>query len=403
MLKFRDLPTAADSLSGLSPPASWPPCQKGGFTGALQLTKLVESEWAPWWANVSSGYSANLKNLPISIRGIALALFLEHTNGWTFDFCLRFCEQHLFDTAQGIAVVPNIAHLTRRGRAIVDEILSDATAAALAGVAGYRLLGDLGRYMDKYPDMVKRRWPGDGPDYLVAKIGQPSDGFVAEYMLLEAKGVASSIPNGKPRDFYKNKAQSLNAEMQFSCNCRPILSYLYLPTTPVPTPMVAQWFNVVELSKDQDPWESNPQQARLLLQIAADQFRRIIAKSRLPMKAFFPEDISSRQRLEWRRPMEVDGQLMFISQDGQAAITVNLLAPELFFQVSLLLDSLREMNPESFPTDVSAKLMRQVRQLRGLGRRAQFPRDEVCVVSRRKFTVIARDATGFTFMRRVGR
>ena len=403
MLKFRDLPTPNDSRSGLKPPSSWPNCPKGGFTGAIQLAGLVRNDWDPWWAKVDSTYSTSLTNRQIGIRGIAFALFLEHTNGWTFDFCLRFCEENLMDTAQGISLDPKVALLTKRGRAMVDEIFAGAAAAALAALDGYCLLGDLGRYMNNHPDMVKRRWPGNGPDYIVAKIGKPADGFVAEFMLLESKGVASLIPNSKPRDFDKNKAQSLNAEMQFICNCRPILSYLYLPITPVPTPMVAQWFNVVEQQKDRDLFESAPQQARLLLQIALDQFRRIIAKLRLPLENLLSKVNIRRQALEWRRPMEVDGQFLFISRDWRAAIAISPLATDLFFRVSKLLDNLRGMNPANFPPEVSAKLKHQVRQLQKLAPHEQFPLDEVWVVSRRKFAVIARDVTGFTFMHHVGR
>ena len=46
-------------------------------------------------------------------------------------------------------------------------------------------------------------------------MGKPSDGWVAQYMFLEAKGIASALPAKAPPDFFKHKTQSLNAELLF--------------------------------------------------------------------------------------------------------------------------------------------------------------------------------------------
>ena len=138
MLKFRALPGLADSTSGKPPPTTWPPPfpPHTFFSSARDVETAVTADWAPWWADVKPSYQTVLEKRHIGIRGIAHALHLEFTNGWSFDFCLRFCEENLINTPQGITALPTVAMLTTRGRALVDEMIGSAVAIALAGNDG---------------------------------------------------------------------------------------------------------------------------------------------------------------------------------------------------------------------------------------------------------------------------
>jgi hypothetical protein len=401
MLSFRNLPEAADSALGIPPPNTWPTLSSTVTSHSLielDVHLAVTNEWQAWWNHVGANYATARKSRPLGIRSIAHALHLEFTNGWSFEFCLRFCEENLIETAQGISAAPNVNSLTVRGRAMVDETIGSAIAIALAGADGYRFLGDLGRYVTKYPGMVKRRWKGNGPDHLVAKSGTLSDGLVAQYMFLEAKGVAGSIPAKAPRNFYAHKTQSLNAEFEFGCVYKPVLAYAYLPVAIPPEPMVAQWFNA--RAPQEEKVESKPLQAILLLRVASDQFRRIALKAQLP---YPPVPIGSIR-------LDNDGRLWQISSDGFHAVTVELRALRFFADLDARLnvfqkayDAARNVEAtegELVMWDGENQLMNMVEDLRDLS----LPADRVdrvfLSIDQAPFTVIAQDATGFEFLRR---
>ncbi|SPV11883.1 Uncharacterised protein [Burkholderia cepacia] len=377
MINFRPLPTPADTYSNIPVPTTWP---QGLYDKALALDQ-VTAAWDPWWADVSPSYKAKLVTYPLSIRSIAHALHLELTNGWSFDFCLRYCEENLMDAPYGIRASPTIGKLTSRARAGVDEQIASAVTVALAAADGFRFLGDIQRYAKKYPSMVSRRWKGNGPDHIAAQFGSPANGQVANFRFLEAKGNAVEFSHAKPRDFCIFKTQSLNADLLFACQIRPILSYVYLPATA--DPLVAQWFNA---PTRQIPKESElgrfdrASQAFLLLSVARDQYVRIMRKSRRAgIKTL------------------TDGRVWIISQDGLSGVAIDREVRMVFAKIGNIIRSIRE--PADLEKNVET-LLEAVNSLQNIAKVYDDPRAEIHEFSGTRYEVIARDATGFIFLRR---
>ena len=401
MLNFREPPRSKDSTSGQPPPTAPQPVPPAtSFFKEKHVKAAIEATWRAWWATVKPTYRSNLSNRPIGIRGIAHALHLELTNGWSFDLCLRFCEGNLIETPQGVAASPSVMKLTTRGRAIVDEMIAGAVTIALAGHDGYYFLGDVGRLKARSQIFIDRPWAGKGPDHLVAKMGKPSDGYVAQYMFLEAKGIAGAIPAGIPSNFYAHKTQSLNAKLLYGDSHRPILSYVYLPVSTPATPLVAQWFNAPERMPEGLPPRSKHSQALLLLYIAQDQFNRLLEKSQI--HGYQVPDVL-RNPSPYRKPIRSDGRIIYPSGDGFSAIMISNRALEFFAQLDGNLDGLESAINADRPLSVQQekRLNAQVGRLRSLVRETRSSRDEFYRFSRKRFEVVARDATGITFLRRV--
>jgi hypothetical protein len=404
MLAYRDLPEATDS-NHKTLPNTWPTSYP--LAVEKDVVNAVTADWKPWWTKVKPDYSKQLKTRPIGIRSIAHALHLEFTNGWSLEFCLRFCEENLIQTSEGVSAAPTVGRLTVRGRAMVDETIASAVAIALAGADGYKFLGDLGRYTAKYPRMVSRRWKGKGPDHLVAKMGAPTDGYVAQYMFLEAKGVAGAIPTKAPRNFYAHKTQSLNADLLFGCICRPILSYVYLPVSSPPETLIAQWFNASSRPSDDLP-QSKAVQTILLLRMAASQFRRIVRKSRLPDGLI--SAVAFGEVTNWEFQRDDAGKFWFISRDGFSAIAIDEDAPAFFSVLDAELDVLQAELLAIMPIDSAndrpiqwngfSHLLKMLNRLRQLAPSKEDSNDVFESIQERRFEVIARDATGITFLRR---
>lgn len=372
MINFRPLPTPADTRNNIPVPSTWP---QGLNNHALVLAQ-VTAAWDPWWADVSPGYKAAVGSYPLGIRSIAHALHLELTNGWSFDFCLRYCEENLMDTPGGVRASSNIGNLTSRARAGVDEQIASAVTIAIAAADGYRFLCDVQRYTRKYPGMVSRRWKGNGPDHLVAQFGSPANGQVATFRFLEAKGNASEFSNAKPRDFCIFKTQSLNAELLFACVVQPILSYVYLLATGAP--LFAQWFNAParQMPKKSD----RARQAFLLLSAAKDQYVRIMWKSRR----------TGTKTLVGKR-------LWIISRDGSSGVAIDIEARTVFKKIGDILRSIK--GAKDLEKSVE-DLLKAVRALQKITKASDNPETDVEEFAETRFEVVARDATGFLFLRR---
>jgi hypothetical protein len=345
----------------------------------------------------------------IDISAIAHALHLELTNGWSFSFCLRYCEEVLEIRGGLVCAKASVGLLTSRARAGVDEQLASAVTIALGLGDGYAFLGDLGRYTKGALGMVSRLWTGNGPDHLMAQHGSPVDGYVARFRFLEAKGNAIEFTKNKlPRDFYAFKAQSLNAEMTFPCQQQPILSYVYLPVDP-PDPIVAQWFNSPPRPQGAASG-GQTEQALMLLQIAHDQFYRLVDKSQLARTGEpFGIDRDARNWLPARR---YEGRLWFITTDGREAVAVEEEALSLFSDVGRLLDRIQSAGEIESHADQVLGAAKRLRVLSSGGpdfeKLANFDGNGgqeryIGFGEGYRFQVLARDACGLLYLRRVPR
>lgn len=414
MIQFRDIPASSDNAKKSAPPPTWP-AGFPAFATESDVQALIKADWTSWWADVVPTYSTALaKPRQIGIRGLAHALALEQKNGWTFNFCLEFCQQHLIETSGGLAASLNIRELTTRGRSFVDEVLAGAAANAIAAEDGFSFQGDLGRMAEKHPGLVSRRWPGNGPDYLV---GRATHGSVAEFRFIEAKGVAGTMRKRAPKNFYKFKAQSLNAELSNDCICKPILSYAYLPlperpckprygkpapapTSQAPIPMVVQWFNATERRPDESTPEYQRDSAVLLLTLARDQFHRLLRKSGVPEGVDMrPPQAPAFTRSSWRFPLRLRGDWYFVSQDANWAITVPVRAVRFFTRVGRLLDEIADL--KRVDKIILQRLLAETQQLGQLADTRRLSSLEYYDVNNLRFEVLARDATGIVFLGRV--
>lgn len=406
LIKFRSVPDDKDSLTGAHPPATWPNPTATGYAGSMVVKSLIQADWQPWWSTLAPTYATSLSNIALEIVDIAHAMHIDSNNGWDMKYCLSVCLQHLVDTAAGVKVTPNAAALPSGKRGNVDEDIASAVTIALAMKQGYEFVSQLSaptkqNVFKSHPSyinnrrrltgIVKKRWAGNGPDHLVAKAGAPSDGFVSKFMFLEAKGVATGFGNWIPTKFYEYKTQSLNADMTFACEVRPILSYVYLPVADPPEPVVAQWFNATRRQPQEAPPMDNSAQALTLLLLAFDQYWLILQKSRLPIQGI-PDSG------EWRVQIQFDGTLCFVSDDQAFAMSIDPRAQRFFNRLyELLILSYRIENAEI----IRLKLLHSVGRLRGLRKPRGFRRDRTPLIGSHRFAIIARDATGIDFLRRI--
>lgn len=413
MIQFRDVPQHSDYARHTAPPSTWP-ASIPAFAKEEHVQALIEADWAPWWGDVANHYPKTLASpRRIGMRGLAHALALEQKNGWSFDFCLSYCEEHLTETAGGLAASLTMRHLTSRARSNADEVLAGAAANAIAAEDGFHFQGDLGRLVRERPGLVSRRWTGNGPDYLVARVNYRS-GDVAEFRFIEAKGVAGKLPEAMPKCFYKFKTQSLNADLSNSCICKPILSYAYLPLpkrqprprhgkpAPVPAsqapiPMVVQWFNATERRPDEPTYEHQRDSALLILTLARDQFHRLLWKSGLPGGANMGTlEVAAFARPSWLFPFRLKSEWWFISQDHTWAITIPLKSVQFFNRVNRLLAGITDL--ERVDGYVLYRLLAAMRDLGRLTDGPQFPEFEYIYVNNLRFERLVRDPTGITFL-----
>lgn len=394
-IKFRGPPTSADSVVGAAPPSTWPATPAGGFTSRAVAEALVQADWHPWWEDVAPAYKTGLVNRPIGIRSIAHGMHLELRNGWSFELCLRFCEEHLVTGGNLVRASPTVAGLTTRARAFADEFIASSVTTALAASDGYHFLGDLGSYTKRFPDMVARCWRGDGPDHLLARMGTASDGFVASFLFIEAKGDYRAFSDvGTPRDFCRFKTQSLNAELRFLCVSKPILSYVYVPTDPA-QPVIAQWFNAPERGDEQSEEQDRAAQAAMLLTIAFDQFKRILQRSGVAWSIAEPS--ASLRSAAFQAAARPGGDLAFVSADGQASILVDLRSITLFRRVDTLM---QDIQSHADARENEKALLAMVGELRHLRRPRRTRPQNFVTIRGARFQILVRDPTGVEFLRR---
>lgn len=406
LIKFRPVPDDKDSLTGAHPPSTWPNPPATGYVGSKTVESLVQAAWQPWWTGRAKTYATRLTGEALEIHHIAHAMHIDSNNGWDMAYCLSHCQQHLADTAVGVAVTPNVAVLPSSIRGNVDEEIASAVTIALAMKQGYEFVSQLSaptkqhvfighpayqKNRRRLTGIVTKRWAGNGPDHLVAKAGAPRDGFVSEFMFLEAKGVAAAFQDVIPKNFYEFKTQSLNADMTFASEVRPILSYVYLPAAVPPEPVVAQWFNATRRQPREERPMDDAAQALTLLLLAFDQFWLIVQKSKLPFRGMPDSD-------RWRIEIQLDGTLCFVSEDQAFAMSVDPRALRLFTSLSELLERCGGITGAE---ELRLPLLHAASRLRGLRRLRGFRSGRTPLIGSHRFAIIARDATGIDFLRRI--
>ena len=396
MLWFRDLPSAKDSKTTKSPPSMWlyptPP------TSAIAITNMG-IVWDAWWDTVDKSAYRNRKSQEkISIYRIAHCFFLDTKNGWSLEFCLRFCEENLQETKSGICTVPSVAMLSTRLRSIVDEMMACAVSNAMAVHNGFSFLGDLQWCVDKYPSMFSRVWDGDSPDYVWGKWCAQKNMHTADFLILEVKGVSTKFTGGKPRDFNKNKVQSINVQLSFYGSIRPVLSYVYFAVSNLPVPIVAQWFNATRLSSSNDDIHRRALEALMMLRLAWYQFDRILRKSEIPAATLGGSDyIPDRQ--SWQEQIRLTtGKVFYLSRDGKHAISISRRAINLFKKIRalpLLNEDSARMDQQNVDT-----VLKLSERLRDIAKDDLYPSSEYVIYKRGRYKVMVRDATGVSFLRR---
>ena len=395
MLWFRDIPSAKDSKTNKSPPSMW--LYPTPHTSVIAKSNMG-IVWDAWWKTVdSSAYRKRMSQENISIHKIAHCLVLDSRNGWSFEFCLRFCEENLQETNSELCTAPSVAMLSVRLRSIVDELMACAVSNAMAVHHGFRYLGSLQWCVDNYPSTFSREWGGDSPDYVWVKWCAPRNMHTADYLILEVKGVATKFTGGKPRNFNQYKAQSINVRLNFYGSVRPVLSYVYFPVSAIPVPVVAQWFNASRLTSSNDDIHRRALEALMMLRLAWYQFDRILRKSEIPAASLGGSDFIPDRQI-WQEQIKLTGKVLYVSRDGKHAISISRSAINLFKTIRAL-PLLNEDSARMDQQNVDTVLKLSAR-LRRIAKDDLYPSSEYFIYKRGRYKVMVRDATGVSFLRR---